>query len=90
MLPEQRIQISLNEDEVWVLIDALNMCINCVDSFATGANVDPNLQAMKQKIVEANETLWNLKEQKTRKQPHSKHNPFNYGGYEPNLIPGEV
>ena len=86
----QKVNVSMNENEIWTLIDSCNFVLNNKDKM--GHATDFKIRSLISKLVEANETLWEIKEIKTRKNPmpgnrgpvlpESKPNPI--------LIDGEI
>ena len=86
----QKVNVSMNENEIWTLIDSCNFVLNNKDKMEHAT--DFKIRSLISKLVEANETLWEIKEIKTRKNsipgnrgpvlPESKPNPI--------LIDGEI
>ena len=94
VLPEQRVNISLNEDEIWTLIDVCNAATKNLhlgkieDSKKNSAAEQQikQIQLMKTRLYEAQDSLWEIKEIKTRK------NSLLANYYKPNpiLMDGEL
>lgn len=73
VLPNQRINISLNEDEIWTLIDVCNLAtknlnLDKIENNNRKSDIQLHqISLMKNKLYEAQDSLWEIKEIKTRK-----------------------
>jgi len=90
VLPNQKVNVSLSEDEIWTAIDTCNAVLGVVDSFAPGIteNHEP-IYELRNKLFEAHETLWEMKELKTRKNSILEHQKIQNSKPNPTLMNGE-
>lgn len=89
VLPNQRINISLNEDEIWTLIDVCNLTtknlnLDKIENNNKKSDIQLHqISLMKNKLYEAQDSLWEIKEIKTRKNSL-------LGSYELNRKPNPI
>ena len=89
VLPKQKVNVSIDETEMWAIIDGCNILIK-------NKEIDyrylQRLVALKNKIFEAQDFLWEVKEIKTRKNSLlAKHKDyFEKKSSNPILIEGEI
>lgn len=65
VLESQRVTISLNEKEIWSTIDCCNFMLKNKEKM--DSREESRIRNIISKLVEANESLWEIKEIKTRK-----------------------
>lgn len=65
VMDNQRVAVSLNENEIWSAIDCCNFMLNSKEKLDSREEI--KIRKVISKLVTANENLWEIKEIKTRK-----------------------